>query len=437
MISRLAKAQFAAFVGLTVLAVAFSMYFVGVPGLLGIGRHQLAVELPASGNLYPRAVVTLRGVPIGEVSQLRLSPTGVRAQLSVRDEVDIPADSVVAVRSISAIGEQYLDFRPRGTAGRPLRDGEVVPAASVVLPVDVNVVLDRANKLVASIPERELNAGVDELSQAFTGTGPSLRRLLDASASLTDEAQRNLPATRALFDDLRTVLLTQQRVAPQTRAALGDLARFTDQLRASDRGLRGTIEKTPRFADATDELVGRVRAPLPGLLSDLNRLADVAKVYLPNLRQTMIVLPTDVNLVQNAIYNTPVPGAVKIYLRVPSPLNAPPPCTRGFQGAHQRDPEDLAPTRPATGAFCDEPPDSPVAVRGSRNSPCPNDPRVRAKDAAGCGLRFQDSEQARRATEDAVRTQLDVAARLATTQPQPAGAPPPSDPGGVTRPGGR
>jgi phospholipid/cholesterol/gamma-HCH transport system substrate-binding protein len=424
MLSRVAKAQFAAFIVLTVIAVLFSLYFVGLPSLLGFGRNHLTVELPASGNLYPRAVVTLRGVPIGEVRELRLASTGVRAELSVRSEVDIPAGSTVTVRSISAIGEQYLDFEPRG-AGRTrlLRDGDVVPANTVVLPVDVNMLLDQVNRLVASVPAASLNTTVDELSQAFTGTGPSLRWLLDSSARLTEDAQHNLAPTRALLDELRTVLPTQQRLSPRIHAIVDNLATFTDQLRSSDAQLRGAIERTPEFANAVTGLVDRVRAPLPGLLTELDDIGDVTRVYLPNLRETLTVLPTDVNLVQNAIYNTPIPGAVKIYLRVPSPLNAPPPCTRGFQGAHQRDPEDLSPVRPATGAFCDESRDSPIAVRGSRNSPCPNNPTLRSKDAAGCGLRFQDSDQARRATEAAVRTQLEIAARLPTTHPQPTGAP--------------
>ena len=35
--------------------------FVNVPALVGIGRYNVTLQLPASGGLYPTSVVTYRG----------------------------------------------------------------------------------------------------------------------------------------------------------------------------------------------------------------------------------------------------------------------------------------------------------------------------------------------------------------------------------------
>jgi len=50
--------------------------FVKVPGLLGIGRYTVTVELPASGGLYPTSVVTYRGTEIGRVKSIDVTGDG-------------------------------------------------------------------------------------------------------------------------------------------------------------------------------------------------------------------------------------------------------------------------------------------------------------------------------------------------------------------------
>jgi phospholipid/cholesterol/gamma-HCH transport system substrate-binding protein len=91
MLSRLARGQVLAFVVLTLVALSYaSIVYVKLPERLGIGRHTLYVELTDSGDLYPRAAVAMRGVPIGEVERLELTPTGAHAVLSVDDDALIP-----------------------------------------------------------------------------------------------------------------------------------------------------------------------------------------------------------------------------------------------------------------------------------------------------------------------------------------------------------
>lgn len=429
MISRLTKGQILAFLVLAVVLLTYaSISYVKLPRKLGIGRYSLSVELPNSSDLYERAIVTLRGQPIGEVTALGLTDQGVRATLSIDDAASLPKSSEVTVRSVSAIGEQYLNFDPRSDSGPRYGPGDVVPATQVRLPTAEDDLVRDATQLVASLPAKDLATTVDELSKAFSGSADGLQRLVDSSSLLVDSAQANLDPTQRLIEDLNPVLRTQQRLSPQIHSIAGDLGTVTDQLRRSDGDLRGVIEKTGPFADEIGRLFNQLDPTLPMLLSDLTDVAQVLRVYLPNIRHTVVVLPTTINDVESSIYHTPMQGSAKLNFKFV--VNDPPPCTVGFNGAHQRSPHDLTPGLPDPGSYCKEPHDSRVGVRMGHNDPCPNNPRIRSRTAAGCGLNFQSPQDAKRASDQAIDTMMEVAGRQPTSVPRPKCAPPP-DPGGV------
>jgi phospholipid/cholesterol/gamma-HCH transport system substrate-binding protein len=220
------------------------------------------------------------------------------------------------------------------------------------------------------------------------------------------------------------VLATQQRVAPAVRSLTGDLAAVTDTLRAVDPSIRGAIDKTGPMADEFDALLMDVRPTLPQLLSDLLSTSQVLRVHLPNLQHTIVVFPAAVA----ALTSTTAKGSLESDGQFPPPYSAlgfgltfrPPPCTTGFE-QDKVAPSDLSNSRPPpTDAYCKEPKDSPISVRGFRNAPCPPGspagPRSTGATAAACGWQFQTPDRAKAATDVAIKHMLDVAARNPKTR---------------------
>src|ERR1700712_379355 len=72
--------------------------------------YRLTVELPQSAGLLPNQDVTLRGVPVGRVERLDITPAGVNAHIVVQSTAAIPESSDVRVSGLSPAGEQYIDF---------------------------------------------------------------------------------------------------------------------------------------------------------------------------------------------------------------------------------------------------------------------------------------------------------------------------------------
>ncbi|NKQ51561.1 MCE family protein [Amycolatopsis sp. K13G38] len=424
MLSRMVRGQLIAFVIVTVIGVAFAaVRYVQVPRMFGIGTYAVTLDLPRAGGLYENALVTLRGIKVGKVDKLELSSGGVRAVLGIDDSAKIPADSAVAVRSTSAIGEQYVNFEPRSDSA-PLRDGQVIPAGQVSFPTPVGDMLSAVDQLASTLPLDKLNSTVDEVYRAFNGTGPDLAGLLRAASQLEDQAAANLDPTVKLLNDLVPVLATQRKIAPQVTAFTGDLAAVTGTLRSVDPSLRGAIDNTGPMADQLTGLLDQIRPTLPQLLGDLTSTGQVLRVFIPNIQQTLVIFPAAISSltsttawgIKDSGQNPPPYSAMGFKLT----FGSPPPCTNGYE-QDRTAPTDLSNSRPPpTDAYCKEPKNSPIEVRGYRNAPCPPGspagPGSTGATAAQCGLNFQSPQEAKAATDTAIAHMLEVAARNPKTR---------------------
>jgi phospholipid/cholesterol/gamma-HCH transport system substrate-binding protein len=384
-VTRLVRLQLIAFVVVTVLGMGFAMFqYVGLGRILGVGQYPVSMSMPAAGGLYANAVVTERGVTVGKVDDLHLTDHGVVADLSIDNGAKIPANLAARVANTSAVGEQYLELTPKTTAGPYLTAGAVIPASEVTLPPSPSTLLANLNTLLQSVPRKQLTVTVNELYNAFNGTGPALRQLLDSSSQLLEAATANLAPTQKLIGQSTTVLATQARNAANIKAFSRNLAAFTTALRNGNGDLAGAIDQAPGLTTQLNNLIGQLQPTIPLLLDNLTATGQVLRVYLPNLRQFLVIFPADINDLTAVGYDSPDYGTVNTAFKVE--LNSP--CTTGYQST-MRQPSDTAPEAPPTKEpYCTVSHGSSEQVRGDHNDPCPNNPLLRAATAAGCGLNF-------------------------------------------------
>ena len=379
--------QLAILAAVTVIACGVMAFgFVKVPALLGVGRYQVTLELPASGGLYPTSVVTYRGDEIGRVSSIDVTRDGVRAVLTLNSGTQIPADVSAAVHSRSAVGEQFVELTPNaGTSAAPLRDGDVIPAGKVQVPPDIGSLLDATNKALQAIPQDNLRTVVDEADKAVGGLGPELSRIVDGSTSLAIEAGKTVDPLDAA-----------DRPVPAGAQLPSADGRFDRDLGAAHgldhraaqgagRGLRGSAQPGRTGADEGQALFDRVAPALPVLLANLVSLGDIAVTYRADLEQLLVLYPQGTAVMSaialaNSGTKQPYRG---IYLDFNLNLNLPPPCNTGFLPVRQqRSPSDVdAPERPAGELYCRVPQDSALNVRGVRNIPCETNPGEAGPDS--------------------------------------------------------
>src|SRR6202022_1049822 len=95
----------------SIVGVAVMIFtYMQVPTLLGIGRINVTLQLPAAGGLYRFSNVTYRGVQVGKVMEVKLTETGADATLTLDTSPKIPADLKAEARSVWAGGGECCDL---------------------------------------------------------------------------------------------------------------------------------------------------------------------------------------------------------------------------------------------------------------------------------------------------------------------------------------
>ena len=369
MLTRRVRIQLIAFFVIAVVAVVYALFrFTDLGKVFGADGYTVRLNLDESGGIFTNAEVTYRGFNVGRVGDIRLTEDGLQVDLDIDpDAPEIPADLDAVVANRSAVGEQYVDLRPRRDSGPFLSADSVIAAERTSTPVSTDAVIRDLDSLASSVPTDSLRTVVDELDLAFAGTGDDLRVLLDSTADFTRMATEHLPQTITLIHDGGTVLDTQNAQADNITAFAGDLAKLSEQLKNSDPDLRRLIAVTPQAANAVTNLLRESGPGLSVLFANLLTTSDIVGARKDGVEYALVSYPLFSAAGQGLLAADPGQAHLGLVLN----LFNPPPCTRGYERTDRHDGTDGSstgkPVPPNT--YCAEPPGSPINVRGSANAP--------------------------------------------------------------------
>jgi phospholipid/cholesterol/gamma-HCH transport system substrate-binding protein len=251
--------------------------------------------------------------------------------------VRVPADLDAAVALRSAVGEQYLDLRPRTDTGPYLADGDTIARDRTALPLPVETLLAGLDALVTSIGVENVRIVVDELGRAFEGNEAALRRILDATSLLLADAQRYLPETLALLRTGRTVLTTQAESAGAIRRWADALAELAATVRKSDVDLRRLLATGPPAAAELIRLLRDLDPTIGTLLGNLVTVNDIAVRRLDGIEMILVTYPIAVS---GGFTVTPGDGTAHLGLVLNA--NDPPPCDYPASGTRRCSAAELA-----------------------------------------------------------------------------------------------
>ncbi|MFI7166974.1 MCE family protein [Rhodococcus erythropolis] len=385
--SRLVQIQLVVFGVVAVLAVGHAVFsYMGLQRYTGIGMYSVSVEMERAGGLYVNSLVTYRGVDVGVVTDLEFQPDHAVATLQIRSGPDIPTDTDAIVKSVSAIGEQYIDLVPTTSAGPYLADGDVIAASRTSIPIPSSMVVDQVHTLLEELPKDDLRTTVDEAYSAFNGLGPSIETLVDSAQPLIALAQAQIAPTQQLITDAEPVLGAVNESGPSIATFSTDLASFSEQLALNDDQIRTMLDRGPEFFDTVSGTLADLESPLPVLLANLQTVGEVTTVNVPGIRQLLVVYPAlsaSINYMHQGFQGDDmVYGQGPLDVKLGNTAN-PLPCTEGYD-AQRRDPSDLSPMEPSFNPYCRLPQDDARAVRGARNVPCASDPTIRTAEVENC-----------------------------------------------------
>lgn len=374
MITKTTRIKLIVFVVVAVLGVGYATWrYAGGDRVIGNTTYTVPMKLGDTSGIFTNAEVTYQGVKVGRVGDVRLTKTGLNVDLVVdRGGPPIPPKVTGNIANRSAVGEQYVDLRPKDgstTAGGQTLENtpeaqRTIAAEDTTAPPPTQGLINDVNSLATSVPKDSLRTVVDEAYNAFSGTGPDLQRLLDNTQEFTQTAQDNLPATKQLLDSSKTVLNTQVEEGGNLKQFAGDLRGLSGALKGSDQDIRNLINQTPPAAEQVNGLVDDNEQNFTNLLPQTWTTSEVLRTRKKGLEQIFVVYPMlagagDTILDANGNAN----------LGLALNLMNPAPCVRGYESTKKRPARDTEQMPQNKQAYCAEPTGSPINVRGSTNAP--------------------------------------------------------------------
>lgn len=183
----------------------------------------VTLETSRAGSQLPKAAdVKLRGMIVGEVSDVEVVDDGVRMTLAMKPEMidDVPAGVSALIVPKTLFGEKYISLIPPENRGsESLESGDVIQKAEV--PIELETVLNNLYPLLEAVEPAELSKTLTAVSTALSGRGEQLG---DTLVSFNDYLTQINPDIPLLVDDL----VALGEVSDVYADALPDLARVLE-----------------------------------------------------------------------------------------------------------------------------------------------------------------------------------------------------------------
>ena len=355
MITRRTRVQLLVFVLITLLGVSYvGARYARLDRLIIDDSYTVVAHFADSGGIFAGGEVSYRGVQVGQVDRLVLTDEGVDVYLDVEKGFDdIPADTLAVVGNRSAVGEQYVELQPRTDDAPYLADGAEIAMDDTRTPIPTQKLLADISTTVSSVDQEALSTTVDELGQAFGGTGEDLQRIIDTGNSFLEAADDNFDVTTALIRDSNVVLSSQVDKASAIRTFARDLSLFSGTLAGSDEALREVIDQGSATATQLRTFLEQNEVDLGALLNNAVTAGEIVVDHLPGIEQILVIYPYVVEGGFTVVSKSPDTGLYDAHFGLVLTTN--PVCHGGYEGTDTRPPADGSNRPMNTEAGCREP----------------------------------------------------------------------------------
>ena len=259
-------------------------------------------------GLVSKSRVLIAGIPVGHIDKIQLEGNLARVELSVDQGIKLYTDAMVAMRSVSFLGERVLLISP-GTPSLPeiANGGEIKTTEEGVQTDDL---LASANDIAQSVrritKQFERAFGTEEagdrmervlqhLSNALANidavteqAAPKIQSILDHVDSATGNLAKIIDTRKSDIDhgiaEVNDTISSIHRAADQLNAVLEDVKEVTARTAAGE----GTLGRLTQDETLIDEVEGAAQG-INGFVGGLTRL------------RTLVELRSEYNVLANSL----------------------------------------------------------------------------------------------------------------------------------------
>lgn len=232
--------------------------------------------------LDPRADVSLRGMTVGKVRDVR--PVEGKAEVDIALEPEyagkIPDNVTARITSPSAFGAKYVDLQAPGkTSEATLADGDVIQAPEVA--TESETLFENLMGVLTEVPARKLNSTLGAVSTTLQGRGEQLGNTVSNLNSYLEGINPTLPAIEQDLHTLSPVLDTYSDAAPDLLRTMSNVSTTSKTIADKENGLNTLLRSFDRTVNDGRTFLDQNGQPLQQALSVLRPTTEMLGYYSP------------------------------------------------------------------------------------------------------------------------------------------------------------
>jgi phospholipid/cholesterol/gamma-HCH transport system substrate-binding protein len=342
MISWRVKVNMVAFV-----VIALGLCYLMATQVLSIleDRYSVYAIFPDAGGVFTNQEVTYRGITVGQVGEMEVVEEGVRIELLIAKETQIPKEETEArVMFKSAVGEQFVDLLPASRGAPYFEDGDKIPLERTSIPVSTQALLSTLEAVLRGVPPEDLKGAVDALGIGLTGRGPDIATIIESTADLATLFAERGPEVEGILRNGTTVGGAFLESRKDFAAAIRQLVIVSETLADNRGNLERLMRGGNQLSDALVRLIRENRPHLHEFLHEFGEVNEFQAEHAGDISALLRHLPSGLE----SIYKSFEPSTGLIRFGLVDDLENPA-CSYGTE---RRPPSDRSPRRPPLNAHC-------------------------------------------------------------------------------------
>lgn len=264
---------------------------------VGIGYHRYTAEFLQAAALRADDIVTVAGVPVGTVTDVRLAGDHVEAGIRVRDDVPVGRDSRAAIKVTTLFGSRYLELRPSGD-GAPA--DRTIDLTHTEVPYDLQAALADSTRTFEQVDADRIADSLDILSKQLEGL-----------PDVVPQAMANVQALSSVIaqrrDQIGRVLRNTEYVTNMLHRQQSEIGNFIRQAEdligefvARSAAFHALMQSLRAVVDSVRTIVVNDRAALDSVLSTMEQLSAKFAEQDALFRNLLQIAPVSIRQITNA-----------------------------------------------------------------------------------------------------------------------------------------
>jgi len=241
-----------------------TIFTLGQQQLLWERKIEYEIHLVRTNGLAVGAPVSLSGVPVGSVSDMRFpndpAENHIEVALRISQSVEqrIRANTVATVRTLGLLGDRYIELSPGTPDSPPVPPGGLIASID---PVDYEALLGQSGDIVTNV--LEVTASLKNVLQSIE-RGEGLLGAMLRKKDLGEATLASLERTMANLQETTHEIDTILRRVSQGEGILGRLTRDTKENEELLASLQSSMKSIDEFTSRLNDRKGTI----PRLVDD-------------------------------------------------------------------------------------------------------------------------------------------------------------------------